>query len=95
MDNVQDLEKQLNGFHGDQNSKEYRVLDEMLTRNLLALDGIDTANRDDIRELRKDSIKSINSCISILETKAKNPGEDLINLVCSTKLKTQKAKGCN
>ena len=81
MDNVQDLEKQLNGFHGDQNSKEYRVLDEMLTRNLIALDGIETANRDDIRELRKKSIKNINSCISILETKAKNSGENLVKLV--------------
>ena len=86
MDNVQDLEKQLSGFHGDQNSKEYKVLDEMLTRNLLALDGIDTANRDDIREMRKDSIKNINSCINILETKAKNPGENLTNLAFSTKI---------
>ena len=81
MENVQDLEKQLSGFHGDENSKEYKVLDEMLTRNLLALDGIDTANKDDIRELRKDSIKNINICISILDTKAKNPGESLINFV--------------
>ena len=81
MENVQDLEKQLSGFHGDENSKEYKVLDEMLTRNLLALDGIDTANRDDIRELRKNSIKNINSCISVLETKARSSGENLINLV--------------
>ncbi len=71
MENVLDLEKELNAFKGDKNSKEYRYLDEMLTRNLLALDGIETAGREDIRQHRKESIKSINRCLSLLESKAK------------------------
>jgi len=70
--NVDDLAKQLQVFQGDKESKEYRFLDEMLTRNLLALDGIDTAGRDDVRQGRRESIKSINRCLSILESKAKN-----------------------
>lgn len=75
MDNVHDLEKQISAFRGDKNSKEYKFLDEMLTRNLLALDGIDTAGRNDVRQQRKESIKSINRCLSILESKAKNQAE--------------------
>merc|ERR1712242_538899 len=73
--NVDDLGKQLEVFQGDKESKEYRFLDEMLTRNLLALDGIDTAGRADIRQHRKESIKSINRCLSVLESKAKNQAE--------------------
>merc|ERR1712203_394228 len=75
MDNVRDLEKKISAFQGDKDSKEYRFLDEMLTRNLLALDGIDTAGRADIRQHRKESIKSINRCLSVLESKAKNQAE--------------------
>ena len=73
--NVNDLAKQLEVFQGDKDSKEYRFIDEMLTRNLLALDGIDTAGRDDVRQGRRESIKSINRCLSILESKAKNQAE--------------------
>lgn len=79
MANVQDLENQLNAFNGDENSKEYKVLDEKFTKNLLALDEIDTEGKDDIKVLRKDSIQIINTCISILESKVKNPGEPFID----------------
>lgn len=71
MDNVLELSSKIETFKGDKNSKDYRYLDEMLTRNLLALDGIETAGREDIRQQRKESIKSINRCLSILESKAK------------------------
>merc|ERR1712018_902491 len=73
--NVDDLAKQLEVFKGDKESKEYRFLDEMLTRNLLALDGIDTAGREDVRQQRRESIKSINRCLSILESKAKSKNQ--------------------
>ena len=75
MDNVLELNSKIEGFQGDKNSKEYRFLDEMLTRNLLALDGIETAGREDIRQQRKESIKSINRCLSILESKAKSQSQ--------------------
>ena len=44
----------------------------MLTRNLLALDGLNLEGRDDVRQVRKESIKSTNRCLSILESKAAN-----------------------
>jgi hypothetical protein len=69
MENVPDLEKQVSVFQGEKNSKEYKSLDELLTRKLLALDGIEPAGRDDVRQQRKESIESINRCVSILETR--------------------------
>merc|ERR1712062_282034 len=70
--NVGELVKQLEKFKGSKDSKEYKYLDEMLTRNLLALDGLNLEGRDDVRQVRKESIKSINRCLSILESKAAN-----------------------
>jgi hypothetical protein len=83
MENVLDLEKQLSAFQGEKNSKEYKFLDEMLTRNLLALDEIETAGRDDVRQQRKESIKSINRCLSILESKAKTNQAEKNNAILS------------
>jgi len=74
--NVGDLVKQLEKFKGVKDSKEYKYLDEMLTRNLLALDGLNLEGRDDVRQVRKESIKSINRCLSILESKAASGGND-------------------
>merc|ERR1712156_609633 len=70
--NVGELVKQLEKFKGSKDNKEYKYLDEMLTRNLLALDGLNLEGRDDVRQVRKESIKSINRCLSILESKAAN-----------------------
>lgn len=83
MENVLDLEKQLSAFVGEKNSKEYKFLDEMLTRNLLALDGIETAGREDVRQQRKESIKSITRCLSILESKAKTNQAEKNNAILS------------
>ena len=83
MENVLDLEKQVDAFQGEKDSKEYKFLDEMLTRNLLALDGIETAGRDDVRQQRKESIKSINRCLSILESKAKTNQAEKNNAILS------------
>lgn len=76
MENVLDLDKQIGAFQGEKDSKVYRYLDEMLTRNLLALDGIETAGRDDVRTQRKESVNSINRCVKILESKAKTIQEE-------------------
>merc|ERR1719273_1612546 len=54
--NVRELVKQLEKFQGSKESKEYKYLDEMLTRNLLALDGLNLEGRDDVRQVRKESI---------------------------------------
>ena len=71
MENILHLEKQVGAFQGEKNSKEYKCLDEMLTKSLLALDGIDSDGEEDVRQQRKESINSINNLVSILESKTK------------------------
>ncbi|KMQ87314.1 bag domain-containing protein samui, partial [Lasius niger] len=55
---------------GSRQDKEYIYLDEMLTRELLKLDDIETEGRENVRQARKNTIKSIQDTISLLETKA-------------------------
>lgn len=67
---VLDLMDQVEKFTGKHRDKQYLYLDEMLTRNLLKLDNIDTEGKENIRSARKEAIKCIQKCISILEAKA-------------------------
>ena len=67
MENVPDMKKQIDVFQGENTSKEYKSLDEMLTKKLLALDGILTGGRDDVRQQRKE-LKKI-SPFSSLQSK--------------------------
>jgi hypothetical protein len=60
----------IESFKGCKNDKEYLYLDEMLTRHMITLDSIEAAGRDDIRQLRKDAIRSINRCLSTLDARA-------------------------
>lgn len=57
-------------FGGKRGDKEYAWLDEMLTRNLLKLDTIDTNGKENIRLARKEAIKCIQASIAVLEAKA-------------------------
>ena len=69
-DAVAGLVAEIESYTGSKEDKEYRYLDEMLTRHLLTLDSIETGGRDDIRQMRKDTIRSINRCASILDSRA-------------------------
>lgn len=57
-------------FGGKRGDKDYIYLDEMLTRNLLKLDTIDTNGKENIRLARKEAIKCIQASIAVLEAKA-------------------------
>lgn len=57
-------------FGGKRGDKDYMYMDEMLTRNLLKLDTIDTNGKDSIRMARKEAIKCIQTSIAVLEAKA-------------------------
>lgn len=57
-------------FGGKRRDKEYMYLDEMLTRNLLKLDTIDTNGKESIRLARKEAIKCIQASIAVLEAKS-------------------------
>ncbi|CAG9864241.1 unnamed protein product [Phyllotreta striolata] len=64
---LDDVEK----FSGATKDKRYLYLDEMLTRNLLKLDDIDTQGRENVRACRKEAIKCIQGAICLLENKVK------------------------
>jgi hypothetical protein len=76
---VHDLEKQINGFQALKDSKEYKHLDEMLTRHLVALDVIESNGNQEIRHQRKAVIEIVNICIKRLESKAKENAESHLN----------------
>ncbi|XP_005180486.2 BAG domain-containing protein Samui isoform X2 [Musca domestica] len=67
---VLELMTRVEKFTGTRSDKEYAYLDEMLTRNLLKLDNIDTNGKESIRLARKEAIKCIQASINVLEAKA-------------------------
>lgn len=67
---VLELMNQVEKFNGRPKDKHYLYLDEMLTRNLLKLDDVETEGKENIRHARKEAINCIQKCISILEAKA-------------------------
>lgn len=67
---VLDLMLAVEQFGGKRGDKDYMYLDEMLTRNLLKLDTIDTNGKESIRLARKEAIKCIQTSIAVLEAKS-------------------------
>ncbi|XP_047108170.1 BAG domain-containing protein Samui-like isoform X1 [Schistocerca piceifrons] len=79
---VENLQRMVENFAGtSRKDKQYIYLDEMLTRNLLKLDDIDTEGKENVRQARKEAIRSIQKCISILESKVPAPEEQNENAV--------------
>lgn len=73
---VDALTEQVKQFTGNsRQDKQYMFLDEMLTRELIKLDDIDTEGKENVRQARKQAIKSIQESISLLESKAPLPGQ--------------------
>ncbi|KAM3959235.1 LOW QUALITY PROTEIN: BAG domain-containing protein starvin [Aphomia sociella] len=71
---VLNLMTDVENFTGSKKDKKYMYLDEMLTRNLIKLDNIETEGKENIRQARKEAIKCIQKCIAVLEAKADNKG---------------------
>ncbi|XP_038211750.1 BAG domain-containing protein Samui isoform X2 [Zerene cesonia] len=67
---VLNLMTEVENFTGTKKDKKYLYLDEMLTRNLIKLDNIETDGKENIRQARKEAIKCIQKCIAVLEAKA-------------------------
>lgn len=67
---VLNLMTEVENFSGAKADKKYMFLDEMLTRNLIKLDNIETDGKENIRQARKEAIKCIQKCIAVLEAKA-------------------------
>lgn len=87
LTSVQDLEKQIDGFQSHKDSKEYKTIDEMLTRNLLALDKIDSNGSEIVRRKRKESVEIIENCLRNLELRAAANQVCKYDFNCCLKLK--------
>eukprot|EP00090_Calanus_glacialis_P000670 TRINITY_DN10444_c0_g1_i1.p1 TRINITY_DN10444_c0_g1~~TRINITY_DN10444_c0_g1_i1.p1 ORF type:complete len:668 (-),score=164.87 TRINITY_DN10444_c0_g1_i1:987-2990(-) len=77
------LMEKIENFKGKKKDKEYLYLDEMLTRHLIALDGIEPEGQSEIRQMRKESIKSVNRCLSLLDHKVTEGNAEENNKILS------------
>ncbi len=65
------LEIELTIFFPSQGDREYIIIEEMLTRQLLALDGIQADGVEEVRLSRRSIVRQIQGLISTLEQRAK------------------------
>ena len=75
---VRDLSSRVEAFKGDTKDREYLCLEESLTQHMLSLDGINANGHEEIRQMRKETITSINLCLSKLEQKLVNT-DDIVD----------------
>jgi hypothetical protein len=68
---LQELRQEVENFSGTSSDKQYRYLDEMLTRLLISLDNVDTEGNEQLRISRKETVRSIQQCADVLESKGK------------------------
>ncbi|XP_043500048.1 BAG domain-containing protein Samui-like isoform X2 [Polistes fuscatus] len=74
---VDSLAEQVKQYTGNsRKDKQYMFLDEMLTRELIKLDDIETEGRENVRQARKNAIRTIQETISLLESKAPLSGQE-------------------
>jgi hypothetical protein len=69
IEEVQNLEDEIKQFDGVDQDKQYKYIDEMLTRCMIRLDNIETEGKEDIRLARKRAINAVHQAVRMLETK--------------------------
>ncbi|CAG5130229.1 unnamed protein product [Candidula unifasciata] len=70
MKEVKELEERVNSFKGVKADKEYRYLEEMLTRSLIKLDSVEPGSNDSVRQARRQAVRYIEAAVNLLELKA-------------------------
>lgn len=70
LSECQQYKDRVNSFSGTKKTKEYKILEEMLTRSLLKLDGVESGQDLSIRQARRTAVKEIQSYLDQLELKA-------------------------
>lgn len=75
---AEELQRRVNRFGGLKATKEYRLLEEMLTQLLLKLDGIDSEGKEEIRKVRRCAVKVVTASIDMLELKASSRSQPLL-----------------
>lgn len=70
MSRVQLLQEDVDEFVGRKTDKSYRCLEELLTKELLVLDSVETQGQDNVRQARKEAVQKIQAILDQLEKKA-------------------------
>ncbi|KAL7392107.1 hypothetical protein ABVT39_019570 [Epinephelus coioides] len=64
------LQEDVDEFVGKKTDKSYRCLEELLTKELLELDSVETQGQDNVRQARKEAVQRIQAILDRLEKKA-------------------------
>nr|XP_003218663.1 PREDICTED: BAG family molecular chaperone regulator 3 isoform X2 [Anolis carolinensis] len=75
LNRVQLLEQEVDSFQGKKNGKKYLMIEEYLTKELLALDSVDPEGRPDVRQARRDGVRKVQNILERLEQKAEDVAE--------------------
>lgn len=67
VERVAKLEQEVRCFDGKKNDKKYLLLEELLTKELLALDSVDPEGRADVRQARRDGVRRVQTILEELE----------------------------
>lgn len=67
---VQLLQEDVDEFVGKKTDKSYRYLEELLTKELLELDSVETNGQEGVRLARKEAVQRIQGILDRLEKKA-------------------------
>lgn len=70
MARVQLLHEDVDEFVGKKTDKSYRCLEELLTKELLELDSVETQGQENVRQARKEAVQRIQFILDQLEKKA-------------------------
>lgn len=64
------LHEDVDEFVGKKTDKSYRCLEELLTKELLELDSVETQGQETVRQARKEAVQRIQAILDQLEKKA-------------------------
>ncbi|KAG5831264.1 hypothetical protein ANANG_G00301950 [Anguilla anguilla] len=73
VERVQRLEQEVKCFDGKKNDKRYLILEELLMKELLALDSVDPEGRADVRQARRDGVRRVQNILEGLEAIGEEP----------------------
>lgn len=73
VERVAKLEQDVKCFNGKKNDKKYLLLEELLTKELLALDSVDPEGRADVRQARRDGVRRVQTILEELEQLEEQP----------------------
>lgn len=73
VERVAKLEQEVKCFDGKRNDKKYLLLEELLTKELLALDSVDPEGRADVRQARRDGVRRVQTILEELEQLEEQP----------------------